>query len=106
MPGTRNDTCLRIGVAKDVMEQIDQNLVDADYNKQIIQEQQKVIDLKNTQITDANDQVTLWKAEDDRERKAYDAEREKTKWELWGGIIGGIGLTVLAGWAIGQVHSK
>jgi hypothetical protein len=105
-PGDKVTDCQRVAIEVDTMDQINKDLATGDINKQIVNDQKKIIDLKDLQIKDANDAVTLWKTESDRERLAYDKERAHGNLELWVGIFSGIGLTVLAGWAIGQVHSK
>jgi hypothetical protein len=96
--------CQRIGVTKPTMDKINQDLVIGDYNAQIVDEQKKVIDLKDLQLQDTSKDRDIWKAEAVREREVVDKYDSKTNWILWGGILAGIALTVGAGYAIGQVR--
>lgn len=100
--GDKVTDCPRIGLSLDYDRQVRKDLVDGDYNKQIVDQQKKIIDLKDLQIKQMSDQAELWRTEALREREVLNRERDKTNWGLWGGLIGGIALTVMAGWAIGQ----
>ena len=102
--GDKVTDCRRVGVAKDVMDKIDQDLAASQVNAQIAGQQSKLIELKDLQLSDADKDRDLWKAEADRERQTYDKERSRTDWMLWGGILAGIALTIGAGWAVGQAH--
>jgi hypothetical protein len=86
------------------MDKINQDLVSGDYNGRIVDEQKKVIDLKDLQLQDTSKDRDLWKAEATREREVVDKYDSKTNWNLWGGILAGVLLTVGAGYAVGQVR--
>lgn len=88
--------CDRVGVAKEVMQQIDKDLAEGDFNKQIVEEQKKVISLKDLRISESDQQTTLWKADSQREREAYDKERARSDTKFWVGMGLGV-LTILAG---------
>lgn len=100
--GDKVTDCPRIGLSLDYDRQIRKELIEGDYNRQIVDQQKRIIDLKDLQIKQTTDQADLWKTEALREREALDKERNKTNWGFWGGLIGGVALTVLAGWAVGQ----
>lgn len=100
--GDKITDCPRIGLSLDYDKQLRKDLIEGDYNKQIVEEQKKIISLKDLQIKQTTEQSDLWKQEALRERDALDKERNKTNWGFWGGLIGGVALTVLAGWAVGQ----
>lgn len=100
--GERVADCPRIGLSLEYDKQIRKELIEGDYNKQIIDQQKRIIDLKDLQIKQTSEQADLWRSEALREREALDKERNKTNWGFWGGLIGGVALTVLAGWAVGQ----
>lgn len=100
--GDKVTDCPRIGLSVEYDKQIRKDLIEGDYNKQIVDQQKKIIDLKDLQVRQTSEQADLWKSEALREREALDKERNKTNWGFWGGLIGGVALTVLAGWAVGQ----
>lgn len=95
--------CPRIGLSLEYDKQIRKELIEGDYNKEIINQQNRIIELKDLQIKQTTEQADLWKSEAQRERDALDKEKNKTNWGVWGGLMGGVALTVLAGWALGQV---
>lgn len=101
--GDRVTDCARVGLSLEYDEQVRKDLIEGDYNKHIAVEQQKIIELKDLQIRQISENADLWKQEAKQEREALDKERNKTNWGFWGGLIGGVALTVLAGWAVGQV---
>lgn len=100
--GDKVTDCPRIGLSVEYDKQVRKELVEGEYNKQIVDQQKRIIELKDLQIKQTTEQSDLWRSEALREREALDKERNKTNWGLWGGILGGIALTVLAGWAVGQ----
>lgn len=100
--GDRVTDCPRIGLSLDYDKQVRKDLIEGDYNKQVVDQQQRIIELKDLQIKQTSEQADLWKTEALREREALDKERNRTNWGFWGGLIGGVALTVLAGWAVGQ----
>ena len=100
--GDRVSDCPRIGLSLDYDRQIRKDLIEGDFNKQIVDQQKRIIELKDLQIKQTSEQADVWKTEALREREALDKERNKTNWGFWGGLIGGVALTVLAGWAVGQ----
>lgn len=100
--GDKVTDCPRIGLSLDYDRQIRKELIEGDYNRQIVDQQKRIIDLKDLQIKQTTDQADLWKSEALREREALDKERNKTNWGFWGGLIGGVALTVLSAWAVGQ----
>jgi len=82
---------------------MNKDLVTGDFDKQIADEQKRVIELKDLRIAESDKQGSLWKTEADRERDAYDKERNHGDTKFWIGI--GLGaFTILAGaWAVKQV---
>jgi hypothetical protein len=102
--GDKVTDCERIGLSGPAEKKIREDLIGSDYNAKKLEEQKKILDLKDQVIADSDKQVVIWKQEVDRERLALDVERARTKWEFWGGIILGIGFTALGAWSVGQVH--
>ena len=98
--------CERIGLSVEYDQQVREDLVRGDFNKEITEEQKKIISLKDLQIKDTQDQKDLYKADALREREALDKERERSKMGFWVGLGAGIVLTVLSGWAIGQAAKR
>jgi hypothetical protein len=95
--------CDRIGLNLQFERSVREQVIQNDYNAKIIDEQKKIIDLKDLTINTSQQQAQLWKTEAERSRKLADeANQEKTK-DFAYGLVGGILLTVLAGWALGQV---
>jgi hypothetical protein len=94
--------CDRIGYSLEYDKTVRADLVEGDYNKKIVEEQKKLIELKDLSISLNQKQSELWKEEAMREREAYDKERNKGNKSLWLGIALGVLLTVGAGYAIGQ----
>jgi len=95
--------CDRVGLSIEYNDQVMKDLVEGDYNGKIVEEQKKVLTLKDLSIDLNKKQADLWKEEAQRERKLYDEERNKGDKSLWIGITMGILITVAAGYAIGQV---
>lgn len=100
--GDKVTDCDRIGLSEQADLETRKQLVEGDYNKKILDEQQKIIDLKDLQIKYTTEQKDLWQSDAMRERAAYDAERSRTNMNFWIGLGAGILLTVAAGWAVGQ----
>ena len=82
--------CDRVGLSLDYNKTVQKQLVDGDYNAQIVEEQQKQLTLKDLDIQyqqkrgdDAIADAGLYKSQ-------LDQERQKSKVDLWLGI--GIGL--------------
>lgn len=94
--------CPRIGLSEEADLEIRKQLIEGDYNKKILAEQERVISLKDLQIKYTTEQKDLWKSDALREREAYDKERRRTSANFWIGLGAGILLTVAAGWAVGQ----
>ena len=95
--------CSRIGLSVDYEKTVRKQLVESDFDKKIIDEQAKIITLKDLSITNLNDQSKLWKDEAQREREQVDKERARTSTSFWVGL--GVGIaTILAGaWTVKQV---
>ncbi len=104
--GDKVTDCDRVGLALDYNKKVQAALVENEYNKRLLDEQGKLISLKDLSIQQSAQQSELWKNEAQRERIALDKERSRTKWEFWAGIGAGILLTVGAGWAIGQAAKR
>ena len=95
--------CDRIGYSMEYDKTVRSDLVEGDYNKKIVEEQKKIITLKDLSIDLNQKQGTLWREEAIRTRKELDAEKNKGDKSLWIGITMGILICVAAGYAIGQV---
>lgn len=95
--------CDRIGLSKEYDLGLRKELIESDYNKQVIVEQKKLLDLKDISISVYEQKSDLWKSEAERERTQLDKERDRNGKYFWLGILSGIGLTLGAAWAVGQV---
>jgi hypothetical protein len=95
--GDKVTDCDRVGLSTGYEKSVRKDLIETDFNKKIIDEQTKIIDLKDLSIKQSNDQAMLWKTESDREREAYDKERARTNTSFWVGM--GVGILVILGGA-------
>lgn len=95
--------CDRIGFNLEFEKTIRQQIIENDYNLKIIEEQKNILLLKDLTIRTSQMQSVLWKEEADRLRKKYDDLNETKSKDFLYGVIGGIILTALAGWSLGQV---
>lgn len=101
--GDKVTDCNRIGLNLEFEKSVREQVIQNDYNLRIIEEQKKIIDLKELTIKTAQDQSQLWKDEAERSRKKYDEAMDARSKDLLYGLISGILLTALAGWTVGQV---
>ena len=95
--------CNRIGLSVDYEKRIRKELHENEYNKRLLEEQNKLIELKDLKSTELEKQSNLWKSDALREREALDKERNKPNYGFWGGLVLGIGVIVLGAWSIKQV---
>lgn len=95
--------CNRIGLSVDYEKRIRKELHENEYNKRLLEEQNKLIELKDLKSTELEKQSNLWKSDALREREALDKERNKPNYGFWGGLVLGIGVVVLGAWSIKQV---
>ena len=95
--GDKVADCDRIGLSIAFEKGMRKDLIESDFNKKIVEEQAKIIDLKDLSIKQSNEQSTLWKEEATRERDAYDKERSRTNTSFWFGM--GLGILVILGGA-------
>jgi hypothetical protein len=101
--GDKVSDCPRIGLSLDYEKEIRKDLIDAEFNREIMEQQKRIIELKDLQVRQTKENADLWRQEALKEREALDKEKNRSDWKFWGGLIAGVGLTVLAGWAVGQV---
>jgi hypothetical protein len=101
--GDKVTDCPRIGLSEDADKQIRIDLIEGDFNKKIVEEQKRQIDLKDLMITDLRTQKDLWRDDAMREREYADSQRAKSDRNFWIGFGIGILSVVAAGYAIGQV---
>lgn len=101
--GDKVTDCPRIGLSEEADLANRKQLIEGDYNLKILSEQKQMLDLKDKQISYIQKQDDLWKADAERERAAYDAERGRAKTEFWIGLGVGILTVVVAGYAVHQV---
>lgn len=95
--------CDRIGLSLEYDKQVRTELIEGSKNKQIMEKQTELLTIKDLIIDESKDRAGLWEKEAARVRKENDELRSGSDWKWWVGIFTGIGLTVLSGWAIGQV---
>ena len=100
LPGAQNDTCERIGLSVDYDVTVRKQLVEGDYNKQLVQQQKQLLDLKDLQIADHEKEEGVLKDEVQRERSALDAERARAKLDFWIGAAAGVLTVVLSAWVV------
>jgi hypothetical protein len=102
--GDKVTDCPRIGLSDEADLENRKQLVEGDFNIKIIDEQKKMLDLKDLQISYIQKQDDLWKADALREREAYDKERSRSNTSFWVGFGVGLLTVVVTGYALGQVH--
>lgn len=95
--------CDRVGLSMEYNDQVMKDIVEGEYAGKIVEEQKKIITLKDLSIDLNQKQGTLWKEEAIRTRKELDDEKNRGDKSLWIGITMGILICVAAGYAIGQV---
>jgi len=95
--------CDRIGFSLEFEKTVRQQIIENDYNLKIIEEQKNIILLKELTISASQEQAKIWKEESDRMRKKYDDVHDARSKDFFYGFIGGILLTAVAAWSIGQV---
>ena len=95
--------CDRVGLSMDYNNQVMKDIVEGEYAGKIVEEQKKIITLKDLSIDISQKQSELWKEEATRTRKELDSEKNKGNKSLWIGIALGLCLTIAAGYALGQV---
>lgn len=98
--------CDRIGLNLEFEKTVRQQVIQNDYNLKIMEEQKKIIDLKDLTIKTSQDQGQLWKEEAERSRKYADEANQSRSKDFFLGLASGILLTALAGWALGQVANN
>jgi len=101
--GEKVTDCDRIGLNLEFERSVREQVIQNDFNLKIIEEQKKIIDFKDLTIKTSQDQALLWKEEAERARQKYDEANQARSKDFLYGVIGGIVLTALAGWTIGQV---
>lgn len=94
--------CDRVGLSLEYNKSVTRDLIEGDYNKKIIEEQEKILSLKDLSIELNQQRSELWRQDAERERKLLDEEKSKGSRSLWIGIAVGVLLTVGAGYALGQ----
>lgn len=88
--------CDRVGIEKEHAKDIEKDLIAADFNKKIAEDEKQLNVTKDARIKESQDQAALWKAEDERTRKELLEEQNRGKTDFWIGL--GVGmLTILAG---------
>lgn len=95
--------CPRVGLSVDYEKTVRKQLVESDFDKKIIDEQAKILTLKDLSITNLNDQSKLWKDEAQRDREQVDKERARTSTSFWVGLGVGIATVLASAWAVKQV---
>lgn len=100
--GDKVTDCDRIGLNLDTERTVREKVVEGEFNAQIVKEQKKMIDLKDLAITDQSKQVDLWKGETTRQKDRADTAEEKKGRDFMWGLLAGVALTALSGWALGQ----
>jgi hypothetical protein len=90
--------CDRIGLSIPYDESVRKDLVELEFNRKIIGEQKRLIDLKDLAIQTSQEQSNLWKEEAISQRKS-----SSTNFYL--GVAGGIVIVLASAWALGQVSN-
>lgn len=104
--GDKVSDCDRVGLRTDYAKRLKVELIEGEFNKKIIAEQGKIIELKDLAIKNANAQAESFKLEAERERKNSQNDRLSARLNLWVGIAAGA-FSILAGaWAIEKVGGR
>ena len=88
--------CDRVGLEKEYAKQVEEDLIIADFNKKIAEDEKKLNETKDTRIKESEEQAEMWKAEDERTRAKLLEEQNRGKTDFWIGLTVGM-LTILAG---------
>lgn len=104
--GDKVTDCDRIGLNLQFDKQIRQEIIEAEFNDKIIQEQKKMLDLKDLTISTTREQADLWKAEAERLRKKNDEQKWIDTPNFLLGFLSGVAIMALAGWTVGQVANN
>lgn len=102
--GDKVTDCPRIGLSEQADLENRQQLIEGDYNKKIIEQQQKQIDLKDLMITDQKARGDLWQDEAQRERDYADKMKANGDQKFWLGLGVGLLTVLVTGYALGQVN--
>lgn len=95
--------CARVGLRTDYAQGIQKELIEGDYNKKIVDEQKKLIELKDLAIQNTTDQAKVWKDEATRERQVADEEQAATRKDWWVGFACGVAVLLGGAWTVKQV---
>lgn len=101
--GDKVTDCERIGLSDEADLKVKKDLIEGDFNKKIIDEQKRQLELKDLVITDYSKRSDLWEQEAMRAREVADKAQNRSENNFWLGILAGVALTLGAAWGYGQV---
>jgi hypothetical protein len=104
--GEKVTDCDRIGLNLEFDKQVREQIVQYEFNLKIIEEQKKMLDLKDLTISTTREQAELWKIEAERLRKKDDEKRWLNTPDFIIGFLSGMAVMALAGWTVGQVANS
>jgi hypothetical protein len=95
--------CPRVGLSLPYNKTVEKELIDNDYNTQIIQDQAKELTLKDLDVQYYKQRGDTAISDLAVTQADLDTERKKSHTDLWVGIAAGILLTSLAVWGASQL---
>lgn len=101
--GTVVTDCDRIGLNLDTDAKIKKDLIESDYNKKIVEEQQKIIDLKDLSLKTSIERSQIWEIEAKRMETKYNDSQKSIGYPFYAGLAAGVVLMLASGYALGQV---
>jgi len=101
--GDKITDCDRVGLSREYAKTVKTELIEADFNKKIVSEQKRLIEIKDLALTASMEQADLWKAQEAKTRATLEDERSRAGRPFWLGMLAGVGLVLASAWAVGQV---
>ena len=98
--------CERIGLSLDEDLRVREAIKNGEIDSQLVEEQKRLIDMKDLTIKDASDENKDLKDEVKRTRKEVDDSRGASHMELFIGMGIGIALTAIVAWEIQKVVQR
>lgn len=95
--------CDRVGLSKEYAAQVRKELIEGDYNRQIVEEQKRLINIKDLALKSSGEQVDLWRSEAGRSREQLDRERSRGNLPIFIGFLSGVAMVLASAWAVKQV---
>jgi hypothetical protein len=88
--------CDRVGLKKDYAKDVEEDLLIANFNRKIAEDEAKIAANKDKRIEDADAQAARWEAENEKTRQQLIEEQKRGKVDFWIGFASGF-VTILLG---------